>query len=94
MASEYPVPARYCLRYRNSRWKGIRNNANFPTKCGLEVDIPPLRKDGLPIPVYWYNKEYDQAATAKLIALFRAHASVRRVLFTDSRITTITFTWN
>ena len=59
-------------------------------KSGLEVDIRPLRKDGLPIPVYWYNKEYDQAATAKLIALFRAHACVRRVLFNDTGIPFVT----
>lgn len=67
---------------------GIRaTQSNHSThKSGLKVDIRPLRKDGLLIPVYWYDKEYDQAAAAKLIALFRAHASVRRVLFNDTGI--------
>ncbi|WP_162995574.1 hypothetical protein [Janthinobacterium agaricidamnosum] len=59
-------------------------------KSGLEVDIRPLRRDGLQLPVYWYDKDYDQAATAKLIALFRAHASVRRVLFNDTGIPFVT----
>lgn len=59
-------------------------------KSGLEVDIRPLRKDGLQLPVYWYDRDYDQAATAKLIALFRAHASVRRVLFNDTHIPFVT----
>lgn len=45
-----------------------------------------MRKDGLKLPVCWYDKDYDRAATAKLIALFRAHASVRRVLFNDTDI--------
>ncbi|WP_193316698.1 hypothetical protein [Janthinobacterium rivuli] len=59
-------------------------------KSGLEVDIRPQRKGGLPVPVYWYDKEYDQAAMAKLIAIFRAHASVRRVLFNDTGIPFVT----
>lgn len=54
---------------------------------GLQVDIRPLRKDGLEQPVTWRDHgHYDQAATAKLIELFRTFAPVTRVLFNDHGI--------
>jgi len=53
---------------------------------GLEVDVRPLRKDGLHLPVRWDEKEYDQAATGKLIDLFRTFSPVVVVYFNDSRI--------
>ncbi|CDG84869.1 hypothetical protein GJA_4259 [Janthinobacterium agaricidamnosum NBRC 102515 = DSM 9628] len=55
-------------------------------KSGLEVDIRPLRKDGLHVAVYWYNEEYDRTATARLIELFRVYTSVYKVLFNDPDI--------
>lgn len=48
---------------------------------GLEVDIRPLRKDGLEMPVTWRDREYDKAGTEKLINLFRTFAPVAKVLF-------------
>jgi hypothetical protein len=53
---------------------------------GLQVDVRPLRKDGLEKPVTWMDAEYDLAATEKLIELFRTFAPVKRVLFNDARI--------
>jgi hypothetical protein len=48
---------------------------------GLEVDVRPLRKDGLELPVCWWDAEYDKKATAKLIDMFRTFAPVAFVLF-------------
>jgi penicillin-insensitive murein endopeptidase len=45
-------------------------------KSGLEVDLRPLRKDGLEDPVSWWDHQYDKDATAKLIELFRTFAPV------------------
>lgn len=54
---------------------------------GLEVDVRPLRKDGLEVPVYWWDKKaYDQEGTAKLIDMFRTFSSVVKVLFNDPDI--------
>jgi hypothetical protein len=53
---------------------------------GLQVDIRPLRKDGLEQPVTWTDSQYDQAGTAKIIELFRTFAPVTRVFFNDLRI--------
>lgn len=53
---------------------------------GLDVDIRALRKDGLHLPVSWGDKEYDQAATTRLIELFRTFAPVVVVYFNDPKI--------
>lgn len=54
---------------------------------GLQVDVRPIRKDGLEIPVTWADKNrYDRDATAKLIELFRTFAPVKFVLFNDTSI--------
>jgi penicillin-insensitive murein DD-endopeptidase len=53
---------------------------------GLQVDIRPVRKDGLHRPVTWRQSEYDAEATAKLIAIFFSHPFVKQVLFNDTRI--------
>jgi len=50
-------------------------------KSGLEVDVRPLRKDGLEEPVCWWDPQYDKESTAKLIELFRTFAPVAIVLF-------------
>jgi penicillin-insensitive murein endopeptidase len=67
---------------------------------GLQVDIRPLRKDGLERPACWWDAEYDLAATTKLVELFRTFAPVTKIFFNDSRVpfvrpltgTIITFT--
>lgn len=48
---------------------------------GLEVDVRPLRKDGLQLPVRWMDAEYDKDATVKLIELFRIFAPVAVIYF-------------
>jgi len=48
---------------------------------GLQVDVRPLRKDGLEQPVTWMDAQYDKVGTAKLIELFRTFAPVTRVFF-------------
>lgn len=48
---------------------------------GLQVDIRPLRKDGLEESVTWMDSQYDQVGTARLIELFRTFAPVIRVFF-------------
>ena len=54
---------------------------------GLQVDVRPLRKDGLEEPVTWRQAQlYDRDGTAKLIELFRTFAPVRLVLFNDTSI--------
>ena len=56
-------------------------------KTGLEVDVRPVRKDGKRTPVYWQSTDqYDQAATARLIGLFRAYPGVRKVYFYDPEL--------
>jgi murein endopeptidase len=56
-------------------------------KTGLEVDVRPLRKDGKRIPVYWqWADQYDQAATAKLIELFRTYPGVGKIYFNDPEL--------
>ncbi|WP_151639399.1 penicillin-insensitive murein endopeptidase [Noviherbaspirillum aerium] len=52
-------------------------------QSGLEVDIRPLRRDGKPLPVDWRDRQYDRAATGKLIELFLASGVVKGVLFND-----------
>lgn len=55
-------------------------------KDGLQVDIRPMRKDGSEIPVVWTDRQYDRAATAKIIELFRTFSPVRLVYFNDASI--------
>jgi hypothetical protein len=53
---------------------------------GLQVDVRPLRKDGLEKQVYWWDAEYDLDATKRLLELFRTFAPVKKVLFNDARV--------
>lgn len=53
---------------------------------GLQVDVRPIRKDGLEKPVAWTEHQYDKEATAKVIELFRTFAPVKFVLFNDTSI--------
>ncbi|TFW35555.1 penicillin-insensitive murein endopeptidase [Massilia horti] len=55
-------------------------------KTGLDVDVRPLRKDGLEQRVTWNDPQYDHEATRKLIHLFRTLAPVKFVVFNDPRV--------
>jgi penicillin-insensitive murein endopeptidase len=65
---------------------GWYNKDHSSHMSGLEVDVRPLRRDGLHEPVTWRDSQYDRTATAKLIDLFRTFAPVSFVLFNDSDI--------
>lgn len=45
------------------------------------MDVRPLRKDGLHLPVTWHQKEYDHNATLRLVELFRTFAPVELIYF-------------
>ena len=65
---------------------GVDHPDHDSHESGLEVDIRPLRKDGQPVGVRWYQAAYDHAATAKLIALFRLYTPVRLIYFNDPQM--------
>lgn len=50
------------------------------------MTVRPVRKDGLEEPVEWSQPQYDKAATAKLIELFRTFSPVKFILFNDASI--------
>jgi murein endopeptidase len=53
---------------------------------GLQVDVRPLRKDGLQSAVTWHDKQYDREGTGKLIRIFFAHPLVKKILFNDTSL--------
>lgn len=54
---------------------------------GLEVDIRPVRKDGLHVPVTYHDEAYDRQATKTLIDIFLANAPGKlKIFFNDNRI--------
>jgi penicillin-insensitive murein endopeptidase len=55
-------------------------------KDGLQVDVRALRLDGKRAGVEWRQADYDRDATARLIAIFNSHPSVRKVYFNDSKV--------
>lgn len=65
---------------------GVRTPDHESHRSGLEVDIRPLRKDGLEQPVRWWESQYDKEGTAQLIDLFRTLAPVVTVFFNDPDI--------
>jgi murein endopeptidase len=69
-----------------SRAGGLPHKDHSSHLSGLEVDIRPLRKDGRHESVTWHDSQYDRAATAKLIELFRIFAPVNLVFFNDPEI--------
>lgn len=69
-----------------SRANGFDDDDHASHLDGLQVDVRPVRKDGLEIPVTWLDGQYDRDATARLIGLFRTFAPVRQVLFNDASI--------
>lgn len=60
---------------------------------GLQVDVRPLRKDGLQLPITWHDHEYDQEATGKLIGVFFSHPWVKKILFNDTRADPRVWIW-
>lgn len=61
--------------------EGRRHQDHKSHMDGLQVDVRPLRKDGLELPVTWMDSQYDREGTAKLIELFRTFSPVARVFF-------------
>jgi hypothetical protein len=55
-------------------------------RTGLDVDVRPLRTDGLEQAVTWRDAQYDQEATRRLIDLFRALTPVKLIIFNDPRL--------
>lgn len=60
-------------------------------RSGLEVDIRPIRKDGLKQSVRWSSKEYDQVATQKLVNLIWQTGVVKKIGFNDPKIANATY---
>ena len=60
---------------------GQPNSDHASHKNGLQLDVRPMRKDGQHQPVSFWEEQYDKAATAKLIELFRIYAPVIRIYF-------------
>lgn len=54
------------------------------------MDVRPLRKDGLEQPVKWWDQQFDEVATEKLINLFRTFAPVVLVYFNAPDIPFVT----
>lgn len=65
---------------------GVRNPPHDSHVNGLQMDVRALRVDGLQTGVWWQHHEYDRAATARLIGLFRTHPFVKIILFNDPEI--------
>lgn len=55
-------------------------------RSGLDLDVRPLRKDQLQQPVSRFDAQYDQNATARLIALFFNFTYIRVIYFNDTAI--------
>lgn len=68
----------------------LANGTPYPKhgthRNGLEADIRLLRTDGRQLPVTRFMAEYDRDATARLVDLFFAHASVELVYFNDATV--------
>lgn len=69
-----------------SRADGFDDDDHGSHLNGLQVDVRPLRKDGLEMPATWTDRQYDKEATARLIELFRTFSPVKSVLFNDTSI--------
>lgn len=69
---------------------GAKHPDHMTHRSGLEVDVRPVRKDGRRLPCSIHDAQYDRAATAKLIDLFRRNAVLKVVLFNDLLIPHVT----
>jgi hypothetical protein len=72
----------------------LESGAPFPPhkthQSGLEIDVRPLRTDGLERPVTWKDKEYDREATQTLIDMFKKTGRVEKIIFNDPQIKDVT----
>lgn len=69
-----------------SRADGVPYPKHDTHQNGLQVDVRALSIDGQHSGVWWNHDGYDRVATARLIALFRSHPSVTKILFNDPEI--------
>lgn len=69
-----------------SRADRLDDNDHDTHLDGLQVDVRPMRKDGLELPVAWADRQYDRDATARLIGLFRTFSLVKLIYFNDGSI--------
>lgn len=69
---------------------GMPHKDHKTHRSGLEVDVRPLRKDGLQLPVTWRQDEYDEEGTERFIGLFRLFAPVVLIYFNDPGIPFVT----
>ncbi|MBB3118101.1 penicillin-insensitive murein endopeptidase [Pseudoduganella violacea] len=60
---------------------GIKTPDHAGHLGGLDLDVRPLRKDGLEEAVRWWEAEYDKVGTVKLMELFRSHAPISVMYF-------------
>lgn len=74
----------------------LENGGPFPPHVshqrGVDMDVRPVRNDGVEAPVTIYDSTYSRARTQTLIDLFRSETSINLILFND-RATTGTQTW-
>lgn len=102
-AAQYAHPAMMTLLFMVEREWALIDNRKFGVgnisiagggdfghkshRKGLELDVRPLRKDGLHLPVSYLSHDYDAGATESLIQVFRAcSAAPLLVFFNDNRI--------
>jgi murein endopeptidase len=55
-------------------------------KDGLGIDVRPARVDGAQQPVTYRDKQYDRAATQRMVDAFRASGQVDKIYFNDPMI--------
>ena len=65
---------------------GVKHPDHRSHRDGLQVDIRLIRKDKERKPCSYWDRQYDQTATAKLIAMFKQAAHVHDILFNDPAI--------
>jgi murein endopeptidase len=65
---------------------GVKFDPHEGHQSGLDIDVRPIRKDGLEIPVRWTEPQYDREATAKLIGMFFASGIIKVIYFNDLKI--------
>lgn len=65
---------------------GVKSDMHDSHMNGLQIDIRPVRQDGLHLPCRWFDPVYDRAATAELINLFTKSGLVKSILYNDTKI--------
>jgi hypothetical protein len=65
---------------------GAATGDHHSHRNGLQIDIRPLRKDGRRRGCTIYERDYDRAATARLIGLFNHHPLATSILFNDASV--------